>query len=136
MTLSAVATTYVFSAWCTSLVTGNHFFPSLPFPIAIFLASHLLFTDPSTSPRSEPGASCLACSTIGGVALYVLLDRLGLPTFYDKLLPVPLLNLSIRGIDHAARSDALKRFDPAALGRALTPRKRNLAYMAAWTGSS
>ena len=70
----------------------------------------------------------------GVIALYVLLDRLGLPTFYDKLLPVPLLNLSIQAIDKAARSKALKRFDPAALGRALTPRKRNLAYMAAWTG--
>ena len=55
-----------------------------------------------------------------------------MPTFYDKLLPVPLLNVAIQGIDKAARSTLLKRFDPAALGRALTPRRRNLAYMTIW----
>jgi tetratricopeptide (TPR) repeat protein len=62
----------------------------------------------------------------------VLLDRLGMPTFYDKLLPVPFLNVAIRAIDRAARSNLLKRFDPGALGRALIPRQRNLAYMALW----
>jgi tetratricopeptide (TPR) repeat protein len=62
----------------------------------------------------------------------MLFDRLGLPTFYDKLLPVPFLNVAIQAIDRAARSNALKRFDPAALGRALTPRRRNLAYMTIW----
>ena len=41
-----------------------------------------------------------------------LLERLGMPTFYDKLLPVPLLNVAIQGIDQAARSNLLKRFDP------------------------
>ena len=102
MTLAAVATMY---ACCLTyfLATGNHYFLELPFPIAIFLASHLL-----------------------------LLDRLGMPTFYDKLLPVPLLNVAIQGIDKAARSTPLKRFDPAALGRALTPRRRSLAYMTIW----
>jgi tetratricopeptide (TPR) repeat protein len=68
----------------------------------------------------------------GVIAIYVVFDRLGLPTFYDKLLPVPLLNLSIRAIDRAARSNLLKRFDPAAIGRTLAPRRRNLAYMTIW----
>jgi tetratricopeptide (TPR) repeat protein len=134
MTLASVATMYAFSLGYF-LATGDHFFLELPFPIAIFLASHLLFTDPSTAPRSELGRLMFGVLYASGViALYVLLDRLGLPTFYDKLLPVPFLNLSIQAIDKAARSNALKRFDPAALGRALTPRKRNLAYIAAWAG--
>jgi tetratricopeptide (TPR) repeat protein len=132
MTLAAVATMYGFSL-TYFLATGNHFFLELPFPIAIFLASHLLFTDPSTSPRTELGRLIFGVLYASGViALYVLLERLGMPTFYDKLLPVPLLNVAIQGIDKAARSNLLKRFDPAALGRTLTPRRRHLAYMTIW----
>src|SRR5439155_6250324 len=55
------------------------------------------------------------------------------PTFYDKLLQVPLLNLSIKGIDRAARSRLLRVFDPARIGGSLTPRGRHLAYMSVWT---
>jgi tetratricopeptide (TPR) repeat protein len=132
MTLSAVATIYAF---CLTyfLATGNPFFLELPFPIAIFLAMHLLFTDPSTAPRTELGRlifGVLYASSV--IALYVLLDWLGLPTFYDKLLAVPLLNLSIQRIDQAARSNLLKRFDPGAIGRGLTPSRRNLGYMVLW----
>jgi hypothetical protein len=43
-----------------------------------------------------------------------------MPTFYDKLLQVPLLNLSIKWLDRAA------------LGRPLAPRPRHLAYMSIW----
>jgi tetratricopeptide (TPR) repeat protein len=132
MTLAAVATMYGFSL-TYFLATGNHYFLEVPFPIAIFLASHLLFTDPSTSPRTELGRLLFGVLYASGViAIYVVFDRLGLPTFYDKLLPVPLLNLSIRAIDRAARSNLLKRFDPAAIGRTLAPRRRNLAYMTIW----
>ncbi len=35
-----------------------------------------------------------------------------MPTFYDKLLQVPLLNLSIKGIDRLARSKWLVRSIP------------------------
>jgi hypothetical protein len=55
-----------------------------------------------------------------------------MPTFYDKLLQVPLLNLSIKGIDQMARSKWLSGLDPSALGRKLLPRQRNLAYIAIW----
>ena len=43
-----------------------------------------------------------------------------------------MLNLSVILIDRAARSAALRRFDPAALGRSLAPRRRHLAYMGVW----
>src|SRR4029079_16523718 len=66
------------------------------------------------------------------VGLYQLLGSAGMPTFYDKLLQVPLLNVSIKAIDRAARSRILRRFDPAALGRSLAPRQRHLAYMSIW----
>jgi len=66
------------------------------------------------------------------IAFYAVLGALALPSFYDKLLPVPILNLAIKLVDAAARS-SLKWFDPAALGRTLLPRRRNLAYMSIWS---
>jgi len=133
MTLAAVATTFMFGMAYLA-ATGSYFFINEPFPIAIFLGMHLLFTDPSTSPRTELGR--LIFGVLYGlsvVALFALLGRAGVPTFYDKLLPVPILNLMIRGIDRAARSNLLKRFDPGALGRRLAPQRRNLAYMSVWS---
>jgi hypothetical protein len=66
------------------------------------------------------------------VALYHWLGSAGLPTFYDKLLPVPLLNLSIKGIDRLARAHILRWFDPSRLMSSLSPRPRHLAYMSLW----
>ncbi|MEZ5286687.1 MAG: hypothetical protein R2712_18140 [Vicinamibacterales bacterium] len=66
----------------------------------MFLGLHLLITDPSTSPRTPLGR--LAFGVLYGVGVFVLygvLGALGLPTFYDKLLCVPLLNLSVPLID-------------------------------------
>ena len=40
------------------------------------------------------------------VALYDVLGRLGAPTFYDKLLAVPLMNLTIKAIDRLASGPA------------------------------
>src|SRR4029077_6657963 len=98
--------------------TGIHFFPERPVPIAVFLGMHLLFTDPSTSPRTELGRLMFGVMYgLGVVGLLALLTHLNLPTFYDNLLPVPILNLLIQAIDRLARSNVLKRFDPAAIGR-------------------
>ena len=133
MTMSAVVTTYVFGLLYFA-TTGVYFFYDSYIPIAVFLGMHLLFTDPSTSPRTELGRVIFGMLYgLSTVALYVLLGRAGLPTFYDKLLQVPLLNLSITLIDRLARSSALRALDPAALGPSLVPRRRNLAYMSIWT---
>jgi hypothetical protein len=133
MTMSAVVATYVFGLVYFA-TTGIYFFYDSYIPIAVFLGMHLLFTDPSTSPRTEPGriifGSLYGLST---VLLYQLLGSYGMPTFYDKLLQVPILNLSILGIDRIARSNALRRLDPAAWGRSLAPRARHLAFMSVWT---
>ena len=132
MTMAAVVSTYAFGLLYFA-ATGVYFFYDSYIPIAVFLGMHLLFTDPSTAPRTELGRLLFgALYGLSTVALYVLLDRAGAPTFYDKLLQVPLLNLSVIGIDRAVRSRFLRRLDPAALGRSLAPRRRHLAYMAVW----
>jgi hypothetical protein len=132
MTMSAVVAAYAFSRFYFA-ATGVYFFYDSYIPIAVFLGMHLLFNDPSTSPRTELGRIIYgALYGLSTVLLYWLLGRAGMPTFYDKLLQVPLLNLSIQGIDWAARSRFLSWLDPAALGRSLAPRRRNLAYMSIW----
>ena len=138
MTLSAVATTWLFILAHYAL-TGSHFFSPAALgggavPIAAFLGMHLLFNDPSTSPRTELGR--IIFGVLYGLSVIVLfgvLENAGIPTHYDKLLAVPVLNLLIKAIDAAARSDLPRRFDPALLGAELLPRRRYLAYVAVWT---
>jgi hypothetical protein len=132
MTMAAVVTTFVCSAVYYA-ATGIFFFSDSHVPIAVFLGMHLLFTDPATSPRTELGR--IVYGVLYGlttVVLYDLLLRVGMPGFYDKLLQVPLLNLSVKWLDALARSPALQHIDPSAWGRALMPRQRHLAYMGVW----
>jgi hypothetical protein len=132
MTMAAVVSTYLFGL-AYFAATGVYFFYDSYIPIAVFLGMHLLFTDPSTSPRTELGRMLFGVLYgLSTVVLYVVLGQAGAPTFYDKLLQVPVLNLSVILIDRAARSAFLRRFDPAALGRSLAPRRRHLAYMGVW----
>ena len=137
MTMSAVAVTYVFGLLYFA-ATGTYFFYDSYIPIAVFLGMHLLFTDPSTAPRTEVGRIMFGVLYgLSTVALYALLNSAGVPSFYDKLLQVPVLNLSIQLLDRLAHTRWLRAFDPAAIGRSLavggeTSRRRNLAYMALW----
>jgi hypothetical protein len=120
MTMSAVVAAFTFSRIYFA-VTGIYFFYDSYIPIAVFLGMHLLFNDPSTAPRTVRGR--IIFGTLYGlstVALYELLGRAGLPTFYDKLLQVPLLNLTVQIIDRWT-------------GRpAVVSRRRNLAYIGVW----
>ena len=112
--------------------TGVPYFVDSEIPAAVFLGLHLLITDPSTSPRTPPGKFLFgALYGVGVFGLYSILGVAGAPTFYDKLLCVPLLNLSVRGIDAFVRH--LKEVPfwiylrlEWALGRP------NLAYMVVW----
>ncbi|HVV87500.1 MAG TPA: hypothetical protein VHE35_30875 [Kofleriaceae bacterium] len=111
---------------------GTYFFVG-PVPIAVFLGMLLLFTDPATAPRTDLGR--IVFGVLYGAMVFVayeLLDRAGLPTFYDKLLPVPLLNLSIRAIDRFASRPAVAWLDPGRLLAGLRERRRFLVYTAAW----
>ncbi|MFM2124020.1 MAG: hypothetical protein RL328_471 [Acidobacteriota bacterium] len=127
MTLSAVLSTYLFGL-AYFAATGIYFFYDSYIPIAVFLGMHLLFTDPSTSPRTEAGRILFGCLYgLSTVALYQVLGSLGLPMFYDKLLQVPVLNLSVRAIDRMAN-----RLAPAKLLPQLAGPARNAAYMGVW----
>jgi Na+-translocating ferredoxin:NAD+ oxidoreductase RnfD subunit len=133
MTMSAVVSLYLFGI-AYFAVTGTYSFGNGYIPIAVFLGMHLLFTDPSTAPRTELGRVAFGILYAAGVfAFRSGLAAVHAPAIYDKLLPVPILNLAVQGIDRAARSRFLARFDPASLGASLTPRRRHLAYIAVWT---
>ena len=132
MTFAAVTTTFVFSA-IYQAATGSYYFVDAHVPIAVFLGMNLLFTDPATSPRTVLGRIFFGVLYgLTAVLLYDWLLRANTPGFYDKLLQVPLLNLSVMWLDRLARSPMLKALDPSAWGRALVPRRRHLAYMGVW----
>jgi hypothetical protein len=130
MTLSAVAALYLCNAIYTGTF-GTYLFVDTNIPVAIFLGLHLLVTDPSTSPRTNVGRVIFGgLYGLANFVLYQVFENIGVPEFYDKLLPVPILNLSIQLIDRFAGSGILGR-----LGRweaRFTPRKLNLAYMSFW----
>jgi hypothetical protein len=135
MTMSAVLTTFGFSAIYYA-ATGSYYFVDSHVPIAVFLGMHLLFTDPATSPRTELGRIFFGVLYgLSVVLLYDLLLSANTPGFYDKLLQVPLLNLAVIGLDRLARSPKLRAIDPAKWGRALAPRRRNLAYIGVWAAA-
>jgi hypothetical protein len=129
MTLPAVITMY---AWGQAYFafTGVYYFYQGYIPIAVFLAMHLLITDPSTSPRTELGRILYG---VAYAVTVIVLELIIHPGFVAKLLLVPALNLSVQLIDKAAQSRALRRFDPARIAPQLTGRRRNLATMAIWT---
>lgn len=122
-----------------SAVTGVPYFIDSEIPTAVFLGLHLLVTDPSTSPRTPLGK--LVFGVLYGLfvfVLYALLGAAGVPTFYDKLLCVPLLNLSVQGIDRLVsvvrRTPAIQDTPRGRLRLNLNgkPARANLAYMAIW----
>lgn len=100
----AAITLFAFSA-IFSATSGMPYFLDSEIPAAVFLGLHLLITDPSTSPRTPLGKSIFGVLYgLGVFALYKILGMFGVPTFYDKLLCVPLLNLSVIAIDRVVNS--------------------------------
>jgi len=128
---SAAAVLFGLSAIYTA-TTGVPYFIDSEIPTAVFLGLHLLVTDPSTSPRTPLGKTLFGIlygTTVFG--LYAVLGSFGVPTFYDKLLSVPLLNLSVQAIDRLVQSliirPAFERF-AVALARPTA----NLTHIAVW----
>ncbi|MBM3224366.1 MAG: sel1 repeat family protein [Candidatus Tectomicrobia bacterium] len=132
MTLAAATALYIMNLLYTGS-TGLYYFVDTNIPAAVFLGLHLLVTDPATSPRTTFGKLVLGGMYGASVfGLYGLLGWLGAPRFYDKLLCVPVLNLSVRWLDRlglalAAWSSALPvtRFT-------WSLRQQNLVHMAVW----
>jgi hypothetical protein len=107
---------------------------------AVFLGLHLLVTDPATSPRKNFGKAIFGAAYGAGVfGLFALLTNQGVPEFYDKLLCVPALNLTVRALDRASialsawlarqRWAKLRPFEALA---AWTPRQANFGFMGIW----
>jgi hypothetical protein len=115
-----------------SAVSGVPYFIDSEIPAAVFLGLHLLVTDPSTSPRTPLGKTIFgALYGLGVFGLYSLLGAVGVPTFYDKLLCVPLLNLSVIAIDRYVRSIGSEKLVNVWNDRWAAWRP-NLAHMAVW----
>ena len=99
-------------------------------PVPVFLGLHLLVTDPATSPRTLSGKAIFGM--LYGVFVYPLfygLKFIGAPTLYDKLLSVPLLNLTVRRIDSLTDTGFIKRMrDRVPMSAA----RLNWIHMAAW----
>ena len=120
-----------------SAVAGVPYFIDSEIPSSVFLGLHLLVTDPSTSPRTPLGKALFGALYGAGVfALYALLGAAGLPTFYDKLLCVPLLNLGVQRIDRLAavlaRRGAAGTQAPAGPHLPRMGARANLLHMGAW----
>ena len=128
ITLSAVLALSVLNGVYTG-VTGVYFFADSNIPIAVFLGLHLLITDPATSPRNTAGKIIFGTLYgIGVFALFGVLEQLDAPTFYDKLLCVPFLNLSVRFLDRLTA----KLKPHTLLARVRGSKEFNLAIMGLW----
>jgi hypothetical protein len=132
MSLAAITTTYLFGLVYLA-VTGTYFFLDCYIPVSVFLGMLLLITDPSTAPRTELGRLIFgALYGLFTVLLYQIALTTGIPSFYDKLLQVPLLNLMVRALDRIATTSPLAALAPERLGRSLAPRWRYAGYASIW----
>ncbi len=142
VTLSAAAMLCVLNVVYTG-ATGMYRFIDFNIHPAVFLGLHLLVTDPSTSPRRNFGKMIFGAGYGAGVfVLYGWLFSLGDPTFYDKLLCVPILNLTVRALDRV--SIALSawfarrrwvidgKLRPLKALSVWTPQQANFGFMGIW----
>ena len=133
VTLSAAAALYALGLWYTGM-TGDYQFIDSNIPVAVFLGLHLLTTDPATSPRRDLGK--ILFGAMYGAAVfgaYSGLKLIGAPEFYDKLLIVPPLNLSVRALDRFSDFVAA-RFGSFTTVLRQRPRLTNYASMGVWVG--
>ena len=136
VTLSAAAMLYVLNVAYTGS-TGMYQFIDTNIPPAVFLVLHLLVTDPATSPKKNFGRLIFGAGYGAGVfAIYGLLGALVAPEFYDKLLCVPFLNLTVRFLDRASVAlsawVAQKKLRPLQWVSAWSAPQTNFALMGVW----
>jgi TPR repeat protein len=141
VTMSAAVSLVLVGAAYTA-ATGVYMFSTTSIPGAVLLGSLLLVTDPATSPERRVGKVLFGASY--GVLVLVLFPPLlltGPNGYFDKLLPVPLLNLLVPAFDRAAAriTPALEalfaRVTAGRLAWALAPRPGNFAHVGIWIGT-
>ncbi|MBK6940649.1 MAG: SEL1-like repeat protein [Planctomycetes bacterium] len=131
MTLAGVSTLALLNLAYTGM-TGSYWFVTLNIGATVFLGMHLLMTDPSTSPRTNVGRVMFgSLYAVGYFMLFRVFDDHAVPVFWDKLLPVPILNLCVPLFDRLARSGAVGRLNQA-WERALAPHASNAVHMTVW----
>lgn len=131
MTLAAAGTLWVLNLVYTE-ITGLYFFVTVNIAATIFLGLHLLITDPATTPRTNLGKLVFgALYGLGYFILFRVLDLLEVPVFWDKLLPVPILNLLAPALDRMARAGAIGRFNER-WQSILKPKWMNVVHMTVW----
>jgi hypothetical protein len=130
MTLAAVVMIWALNpAYTASTTTPFFIFSNIPAPI--FLGLHLLVTDPATSPRTGLGKLIFGgLYGLGAFAFYGILVHLDSLSVYDKLLPVPLLNLGVRVIDGFVRNVKSIPWLQVLTGQG--SRGLNVLHMGAW----
>ena len=137
ITVSAVIVLYVLNGLYTGF-TSVYYFSNSGIPIAVFIGLHLLVTDPATSPRTAAGRVLFGAVYGAGVFVaYGALELLGAPTFYDKLLCVPFLNLAVQGFDRWGRRFAVAVTGSTAASlpnaeQAVRLLRSNRIHMASW----
>jgi hypothetical protein len=130
VTAAAAVTTWLLGALFLR-VTGVYMFATTDIPAAVFLGMLLLVTDPSTSPRGH--AAKLLFGAAYGVLVFgsfPLLEAMGSLGYYDKLLPVPLLNLLVRRFEGWGTALG-SRFRSSGAPRRVSAR-RNVLHVAIW----
>ena len=148
--LFAVTLVTLTSALTLALVTVGYLTTTGIYPFidtnihpAVFLGLHLLVTDPATSPRKNLGKAIFGVGYGLGVwILYEWLNQNGQPEFYDKLLCVPVLNLTVRWLDRVSiavgnwfsrqRWIADGRIEAVRTVQAWSPQQLNFAFMGVW----
>lgn len=107
--------------------TGHWLFTGTAIPIAVFLGMNLLITDPATSPGNTAGRMLFGVGYgVAVMLLYVGLQAIDTPSFYDKLLQVPLLNLLAPALHRAGAAIEARLPRPGTAGG------RNLVLVGAW----
>jgi hypothetical protein len=130
ITLCAVGTLVALNFAWTKL-TGVYMFIDTNLPVPSFIGLHFLVTDPATSPRSNSGRILFGC--LYGALVFTLAGVFGfygIPTLYDKLLPIPVLNLLVPWLDRLSLRGLTGRFER--WEARFAPRRVNLAHMGVW----
>ncbi|MFN3198775.1 MAG: hypothetical protein ACE366_10250 [Bradymonadia bacterium] len=113
-------------------VTGDWFFVDSSIPIAVFLGMNLLITDPVTSPRGKMGKLLFGAGY--GLLVFPLLaglEAIDTPSYFDKLLAVPVLNLMAPLLDRVGAG--ITALVPAALRLdRFSDRSTNYAFVGIW----
>ena len=113
--------------------SGVYFFYTSDIPIAVFLGLHLLVTDPVTSPKSNLGRIIFGLLyALSVMVLFEILEAVGEPSFYDKLLAVPLLNLCVKLIDDFSRKHDFTSLTKKLFSKVLNANQLNLIHMGLW----